>query len=87
MIGQPNEIATGPPLFQASPERRRVPARTEMIVNDIAKLVKPLQGAIELLLEAQLGEPLLVLVRGWLPAGPASQACSRAPPSLALCGY
>ena len=46
MIGQPNEIVTGPPLFQASPKVVQVPARTEMIVNEIAKLVKPLQARL-----------------------------------------
>ena len=44
MIGQPNEIATGPPLFQASPKVVKVPASTEMIVNEIAKFVNPLQA-------------------------------------------
>ena len=46
MIGQPNEIVTGPPLFQASPKVVQVPARTEMIVNEIAKLVNPLQARL-----------------------------------------
>jgi hypothetical protein len=43
MIGQPHEIAIGPPLFQAWPYVVKQPARTEMIVNEIAKLEKLLQ--------------------------------------------
>src|SRR3954451_1201730 len=41
--GQPHEIATGPPLFQAWPYVVKQPARIEMIVNEIAKFWKPLQ--------------------------------------------
>src|SRR3954447_17665350 len=37
MIGQPHEIAIGPPLFHACPYVVKQPARTEMIVNEIAK--------------------------------------------------
>src|SRR5436189_2666161 len=36
-------MAMGPPAFHACPKVVNVPARTEMIVNEIAKLVKPLQ--------------------------------------------
>src|SRR5881394_2630730 len=43
ITGQPIEIAIGPPAFHACPKVVNVPARTEMIVNEIAKLVKPLQ--------------------------------------------
>ena len=42
--GQPIEIAIGPPEFHAWKKVVNVPARTEMIVNEIAKLVKPLQA-------------------------------------------
>ena len=42
MIGQPHEIAIGPPLFHACPYVVKQPARTEMIVNEIAKFEKPL---------------------------------------------
>ncbi len=41
MIGQPQEIATGPPLFQAWPKVVKQPARIEMIENEMAKLEKP----------------------------------------------
>src|SRR5215218_2495358 len=41
--GQPIEIAIGPPLFQAWPYVVKQPARTEMIVNEIAKFENPLQ--------------------------------------------
>ena len=41
--GQPSEIAIGPPAFHANPKFVKHPARTEMIVNEIAKLVKLLQ--------------------------------------------
>src|SRR5437764_5110092 len=41
--GQPIEIAIGPPEFQANPKFVKHPARTEMIVNEIAKFVKLLQ--------------------------------------------
>ena len=37
-------MAIGPPAFQACPNVVNVPARTEMIVNEIAKLVKLLQA-------------------------------------------
>ncbi len=42
-IGQPSEIAIGPPAFHANEKFVTHPARTEMIVNEIAKLVKLLQ--------------------------------------------
>ena len=41
MIGQPQEIATGPPLFHAWPNVVKQPARIEMMENEIAKLEKP----------------------------------------------
>ena len=41
MIGQPHEMATGPPLFQAWKNVVKQPARIEMIENEIAKLEKP----------------------------------------------
>ena len=41
--GQPTVIAIGPPLFQAWPYVVNVPARMEMIENEIAKLENPLQ--------------------------------------------
>ena len=43
IIGQPIEIATGPPLFHACPKVVKHPARMEMMENEIAKLEKPLQ--------------------------------------------
>ncbi len=42
--GQPIEIAAGPPFCQANAKLVKTPARTEMIVNEIAKLVKPDQA-------------------------------------------
>ena len=39
-IGHPIEIAIGPPAFHAKEKFVKHPARTEMIVNEIAKLVK-----------------------------------------------
>src|SRR4051794_41697168 len=42
--GQPIDTAIGPPAFQATCVVVNVPARTEMIVNEIAKLVNPLQA-------------------------------------------
>ena len=41
MIGQPIEIAIGPPLFHACPNVVKQPESTEMIENEIAKLEKP----------------------------------------------
>ena len=35
--GQPQEMATGPPLFHAWPNVVKHPARIEMIVNEMAK--------------------------------------------------
>ena len=40
-IGQPHDTATGPPFCQANANVVNVPARTEMIVNEIAKFVNP----------------------------------------------
>src|SRR3954468_22187859 len=40
MIGQPMEIAIGPPLFQACPKVVKQPARIEMIENEMAKFEK-----------------------------------------------
>ena len=44
ITGQPIDAAIGPPFCQANGKEVNVPARTEMIVNEIAKLVKPLQA-------------------------------------------
>src|SRR6266513_4928434 len=41
--GHPMDAATGPPFVQANEKDVKVPARTEMIVNEIAKLVNALQ--------------------------------------------
>ncbi len=41
IIGQPIEIATGPPLFHAWAKVVKQPARIEMIENEIAKFEKP----------------------------------------------
>ena len=41
MIGQPIEMAIGPPLFQAWPKVVKQPARIEMIEKEMAKLEKP----------------------------------------------
>src|ERR1700712_4827780 len=43
MIGQPSEIAIGPPLFQAWPNVVKQPDRIETIENEIAKFENPLQ--------------------------------------------
>lgn len=40
MIGQPQAIAAGPPLFQPRPNDVKQPARMEMIENEMAKLEK-----------------------------------------------
>jgi hypothetical protein len=42
--GHPIETAIGPPFCQANANVVKVPARTEMIVKEIAKLVKPDQA-------------------------------------------
>ncbi len=41
MIGQPHEMAIGPPLFHAWPDVVKQPARMEMIENEMAKLENP----------------------------------------------
>ncbi len=41
-MGQPIETAIGPPFCHAKAKVVNVPARTEMIVNEIAKLVNAL---------------------------------------------
>ena len=40
-IGQPHEIAIGPPLLKPWPKVVKQPARIEMIENEMAKLEKP----------------------------------------------
>src|SRR4051812_30757173 len=45
-IGQPQAIPAGPPAFHAKLKFVSGPARTEMIVNEIAKLVKPLHARL-----------------------------------------
>jgi hypothetical protein len=44
--GQPKEIATGPPLFQACANVVKHPAKIEIIENEIAKLEKALQDLL-----------------------------------------
>ncbi len=41
IIGQPIEIATGPPLFHAWAKVVKQPAKIEIIEKEIAKLEKP----------------------------------------------
>ena len=41
MMGQPQAIAAGPPLFQPTPKVVKHPARIEMIENEIAKFENP----------------------------------------------
>ena len=41
MIGQPQAIAAGPPLFQPRPNEVKHPARMEMMENEMAKLENP----------------------------------------------
>ena len=77
MIGQPHEMATGPPLFHAWPNVVKQPARIEMIENEMAKLEKPDHGPGELLLVAELGQVLLVV--GQLAFGMVSGFRHRAP--------
>ncbi len=63
MIGQPQAIAAGPPLFQPTPKLVKQPARIEMIENEMAKFEKPDQDAVQLLLVAEFGEALFVLAQ------------------------
>ena len=44
--GQPIEIPTGPPAVHAKEKFVKHPARTEMIVKEIAKFVKLLQARL-----------------------------------------
>ena len=41
MIGQPQAMAAGPPLFQPTPKVVKQPARIEMMENEIAKFENP----------------------------------------------
>ncbi len=43
-IGQPHEMAIGPPLFHAVAYAVKQPASTEMIENEIAKFENPLHA-------------------------------------------
>ena len=40
-IGQPQQIAIGPPLLKPAPKLVKQPARIEMIENEMAKFEKP----------------------------------------------
>ena len=51
--GQVHEMEIGPPLFQPAPKFVKQPARIEMIENEIAKLEKPDQLRLQLLLVAR----------------------------------
>src|SRR5712691_7006352 len=44
--GHPIATAAGPPACHSNEKLVKVPARTEMIVNEIAKFVKPLQARV-----------------------------------------
>ena len=77
---QPHVIATGPPCSKAIVYEVRHPARIEMIVNEMAKLLEPSLRAEELLRVAQLVEDLLVL-RGVVSG--ASDQCSYVLPGIA----
>jgi len=46
MTGQPMEIATGPPLFQAWAKVVKHPAKIEIIEKEIAKFEKPDQDLL-----------------------------------------
>ena len=41
MMGQPQAIAAGPPLFHPSPKLVKQPARIEMMENEMAKFENP----------------------------------------------
>ena len=60
-IGQPHEIAIGPPLLKPWPKVVKHPARIEMIENEIGEVREAGPGAVELLLVAELGQPALVV--------------------------
>ena len=62
-IGQVHEMEIGPPLFQPAPKFVKQPARIEMIENEMAKLEKPDQLRMQLLLVAQLGKAAFVVVQ------------------------
>ena len=64
MIGQPQEMAIGPPLLQAWPNVVKQPARIEMIENEIAKLENPDQLRLSSCLYPSLARCGFVLVRG-----------------------
>ena len=53
--GQPIEMAIGPPFLHANANAVKQPASTEMIVNEIAKLVKLAPGSRQFLLVTELG--------------------------------
>ena len=60
-IGHDHEIEIGPPLLKPAPKFVKQPARIEMIENEIAKLEKPDQDRVEVLLVAELGETAFVV--------------------------
>ena len=53
IIGQPIEIATGPPLFQACAKVVKHPAKIEIIEKEIAKFFKTRPGSVEFLFIAK----------------------------------
>ena len=57
------ETAIGPPFCHANANVVNVPARTEMIVNEIAKFVNPDQARESSWLVAELVKPLFVFGR------------------------
>ncbi len=64
-IGQPHEIATGPPLFKPAPKLVKHPARIEMIENEIAKLEKPDQERLSSCLYPSLASMFFVVGQFW----------------------
>ena len=60
MIGQPHEMAIGPPLLKPWPKVVKQPARMEMIEAD-REVAEPGPGAFQLLLVTERGEMLLVV--------------------------
>ena len=69
IIGQPIEIAIGPPLFHAHVEEREAAGEDRDDRERDREVREPRPAAVELLLVAEFGEALLVAV-GWVGSGP-----------------
>src|SRR5690242_2853940 len=78
MIGQPQEMAIGPPFIHAWPNVVKQPDRIEMMENEMAKLEKPLQPRCSSCLYPSSASRFSSASCGWKPVD--GDAVVMAPP-------